>query len=581
MRRWPLAQRGSKIIYDGFDEYRRKFAAITRRAQSRFESQDWQGVQRDMRERLEARAKVVDQVVAHLQAALKNKAKNKALWSAMKGRYSSLAAERGDAMLAKTFFNSVTRRILVTVGIDARIEYVAAELSPPPARQRALIYRRFACHNSTKDLIKRILLSYRFKIPYQNVDRDAALAAEDVDRALPPEWEWGAHKTDRVEMLKPVFYRNKGAYLIGRICREGHCIPLVLPLLNNGQGIVVDAALLTQNEASIVFSFTRSYFHVEAKHPHELIEFLKSIMPNKRVAELYISIGEHKHGKTELYRDLMRHLDHSDDLFELAPGDRGMVMTVFTLPSYDIVFKIIRDKFAYPKTTTRREVMEKYQLVFNHDRAGRLVDAQGFEHLQFDKKRFSAELLAELLETAPGSVSVNGDRVTIKHLYTERRLTPLNLYIRAADPVAAHDAVVDYGQAIKDLAATNVFPGDLLLKNFGVTRHGRVVFYDYDELCLVTDCNFREMPRASTAEEEFDGEPWFYVGPNDIFPEEILTFLGFPGDLRALFTETHGDLLGVDFWIKLQQRHRAGEVIDIFPYKQSKRLTHRQRSRVL
>jgi len=576
-----LAQCGADTIYRGFDDYRRKFAAITRRAKTRFESQDWHGMQKDARERLDVRKNVVSRVVAEVREALKDEAKDKAVWSAMKARYSSLIADRDDALLAKTFFNSVTRLIFVTVGVADDIEYLAADFDAVPAPKKPPLYRQYTHHSSTKELIKSILLDYGFAVPYQDVERDSALLAEEFDRTLPPEWEWGARATDRVEMLKPVFYRNKGAYLIGRICRDDHCIPLVMPLLNNGHGIVVDTALLTQNEASIVFSFTRSYFHVEVKHPHGLIEFLKSIMPHKRVAELYISIGEHKHGKTELYWDLMRHMENSTDRFEPAPGDRGMVMAVFTLPSYDVVFKIIKDKFEYPKTTTRQEVMGKYQLVFNHDRAGRLVDAQEFEHLEFDKKRFTPELLAELMETAASSVTVDGDRAAIKHLYTERRLTPLNLYIRAAEPAAARDAVMDYGQAIKDLAATNVFPGDLLLKNFGVTRHGRVVFYDYDELCLVTDLNFREMPKASTNEEEFDGEPWFYVGPNDIFPEEILTFLGFPGDLRTLFSQTHGDLLGAEFWCKMQERHRAGEVVDIFPYKQSKRLVNRLHSRVL
>ena len=210
--------------------------------------------------------------------------------------------------------------------------------------------------------------------------------------------------------------------------------------------------------------------------------------------------------------------------------------------------------------------------MFKHDRAGRLVDAQEFEHLKFDRGRFSPELLDELLATAANSVIVEGNSVVIKHLYTERRLITLNLYIRAPE---AAQAVVDYGQAIKDLAATNIFPGDLLLKNFGVTRHGRVVFYDYDELCLLSDCNFRELPKASTVQEEFASEPWFFVGDDDIFPEEFLTFLGFPGKLRKIFIRAHGDLLGVEFWTTMQKRIRAGEVIDIFPYKHDKHLSRR------
>ena len=296
-------------------------------------------------------------------------------------------------------------------------------------------------------------------------------------------------------------------------------------------------------------------------------------MPRKPIAELYISLGYNKHGKTELYRDLLRHLERSTDQFQIAPGARGMVMLVFTLPSYDVVFKVIKDSFDEPKRTTRREVMRRYQLVFKHDRGGRLVDAQEFEYLRFAKDRFAPALLAALLEQAGQTVTVEGDEVVIKHLYTERRLTPLNLHFQQVAGEQATEAVIDYGQAIKDLAATNIFPGDILLKNFGVTRHGRIVFYDYDELCLLTECQFREMPQSDDMDDDVAGEPWYAVGENDVFPEELATFLGLPPHLRAIFTRYHGDLFGVDFWATVQARHAAGEIIDIVPYKESRRIS--------
>jgi isocitrate dehydrogenase kinase/phosphatase len=309
------------------------------------------------------------------------------------------------------------------------------------------------------------------------------------------------------------------------------------------------------------------------RRPRDLVRFLKSIMPRKPVAELYIAIGYNKHGKTELYRDLVRHIEESSDEFIIAPGDRGMVMSVFTLPSFDVVFKVIRDRFAYPKTASRRDVIGRYQLVFKHDRAGRLADVQEFEHLTFPRARFSESLLSELAGEAADSVTIGPRAVEIKHLYVERRMIPLNLYIREAPLRAARDAVIDYGQAVRDLAATNIFPGDMLLKNFGVTRHGRVVFYDYDELCLVTDCHFREIPRAADESEEFGSEPWFYVGPDDIFPEEFLNFMGLGGELREAFLKAHGELLTPRYWNQIQQRHRAGELLDIIPYTCQRRLS--------
>ena len=295
-------------------------------------------------------------------------------------------------------------------------------------------------------------------------------------------------------------------------------------------------------------------------------------MPLKRRAELYISIGYNKHGKTELYRDLYCHLQDTDDRFELARGDRGMVMTVFTMPSFDVVFKVIKDAFPYPKHTTRADVQSRYQLVFKRDRAGRLVDAQEFEHLAFSRDRFSDETLRELLGACGNTVSLVGDTVDIKHLYTERRLTPLNLYLRE-HPDRAEAAVLDYGQAIKDMAATNIFPGDLFMKNFGVTRQGRVVFYDYDELCLLDQCDFRVIPQPRDAYDDLsDSQPWFSVKDSDVFPEEFRSFLGLDARLTQVFAAAHGDLFDARWWRAMQARLRAGEVLDIFPYPPAKRL---------
>lgn len=186
--------------------------------------------------------------------------------------------------------------------------------------------------------------------------------------------------------------------------------------------------------------------------------------------------------------------------------------------------------------------------------------------LKFHRSRFSPDLLEELLSQTSRTTRLEGDYVVIGHAYVERRLRPLNLYLREVSPESARRAVLDYGAAIWDLAETNIFPGDLLLKNFGVSYHGRVMFYDYDELCPLTDCNFREMPTPSTHEEEMSAEPWYHVGVNDIFPEEFGSFLGFGGELRELFLEHHQRLLSASAWRKLQDRIRAGETIEALPY---------------
>jgi len=340
----------------------------------------------------------------------------------------------------------------------------------------------------------------------------------------------------------------------------------VIALKNTDSGVLVDAVMLAEDDVSIVFSFTRSYFHADLERVAEAVVFLRSLMPRKPVSELFTVLGRARQGKTERYRELMRNLEHTSDLFVHAAGERGLVMVCFTLPSFDVVFKVIRDRFAYPKTVLREEVMAKYRLVFIHDRAGRLVDAQEFRRLRFPLARFAPELLEELRRETAGTVHEDGVDLVFDHLYIERRMTPLNLYVRNSPAAEAERAVLDYGQCIRDLAYTNIFPGDLLLKNFGVTRHGRVIFYDYDELCRVTDCNFRDVPPVTHEEDELRGEAWFYVAENDIFPETFLNFLGFSDEQRAALLRVHGEILTAGFWRGVQQRLKEGEVLEVLPY---------------
>jgi isocitrate dehydrogenase kinase/phosphatase len=564
-----LAREAAQAIFLAFSHYHDAFQSITERASVSFDRCDWAGAQKDAVLRLELYKKSVDQLQADLLAILGPEKRDKDLWMVMRGLYSRLIAGRDDIEVAETFFNSATRRIFDTVGVDPSIEFVA---SGPRGAEKpvAALLRHYQGYASLSDWLGAILADYRFAFGYEDMRRDAFLCAIEVEKGLlAAGW---SDLPDSIELVAPVFYRNKGAFLVGCLRAGEQCLPLVLALRNDGRGVYLDAVLTTENEVSILFSFTRSYFHVCVERPRELVRFLNAIMPLKRVDELYTSFGYNKHGKTEFYRDLLRHLAESEEQFHIAQGEKGMVMTVFTMPGYPVVFKIIKDRFASPKTTTRQLVMARYDLVFRHDRAGRLVDAQEFEHLQFARNRFSEALLAELASAATSSVEIRADTVVIHHLYTERRLHPLNLYIRDKSDEEARAALYDYGKAIKELAATNIFPGDLLLKNFGVTRHGRVVFYDYDELCLLTDCNFRRLPPARHDQDELDAEPWFSVSPNDIFPEEFESFLGVPEPLLDAFTTPHSDLFGVEFWRSLQERHRAGEIVDILPYPQRKRL---------
>lgn len=564
-----LARAAATTIANAFETYQATFKTITRRARDRFAAQAWREAQTDSVERLAIYGLVVADVVAGARILLGDAATHEPLWLAIKEVYAKLIAQRNDLELAETFFNSVIRRVLAIRGVRPDLEFVWLGATHLPSGDEAPIHRSYVKLTTTRSVVDAILADCALDVPFEDRTRDAARVAAALDAVLVQAWTTADF--DRIQMLTAVFYRNKGAYLIGRVRRRNRILPIILPLIHGHRGLRVDTVLLTENEASMVFSFTRSYFHVEADHPAALVGFLQSILPLKPVAELYTAIGYHRHGKTVLFRDLYRHLNNSNDQFQIAPGAKGMVMAVFTLPSYDIVFKVIKDRFADPKTTTRQEVMARYRLVFEHDRVGRMVDAQEFEYLVFARGRFAKPLLDELLSVAAESVTVVDGQVVIRHLYTERRIYPLDLYLKEMELEKAQAAVVDYGNAICDLAAANIFPGDLFFKNFGVTRQGRVVLYDYDEVCFLDGCVFRTLPAARTYEDEIAAEPWFAVGKNDIFPEELRTFLWLPPPLAAALDKSHGELFTVAFWQEMQARHRAGEIVDIFPYGQEKR----------
>ena len=560
----PCARECARQIAEAFAHYNAEFRAITRRAPLRFDARDWRGGQRDAVERIELYDRCVKETIAELEVSLGAEAQNRQLWRQIREEFALQIAALPDAEFTKTFFSSISRRLFGTVGVAPDIEFVATDLDPLADIHSTVGANTYLNHGSLPLLFEDVLGDVRFRSPWRDLDKSIAYVAAEVQAHLRAGGE--RRQVERVEVIRAVFYQISRAYVVGRLLGRGFLVPLVIALKNTDGGVFVDAVMLAEDDVSIVFSFTRSYFHADLERVAEAVVFLRSIMPRKPVSELFTVLGRARQGKTERYRELMRNLDHTHDLFVHAPGERGLVMVCFTLPSVDVVFKVIRDHFPYPKTVLREEVMAKYRMVFIHDRAGRLVDAQEFRRLRFPRERFSAELIAELQRETGGSVHEDGGDLVFDHLYIERRMTPLNLYLRDAAPGDAERVVLDYGQCIRDLAYTNIFPGDLLLKNFGVTRHGRVIFYDYDELCQVTDCNFRDVPQATNDDDEMRGEAWFYVAENDVFPETFINFLAFSDEQRTALLRMHGEILTAAFWRGVQQRLTEGEVMEVLPY---------------
>ena len=565
-----LANLAAPAIVAAFEAYQDQFQALTRRARGRFEKREWRAALEDSTERLDLYSEVIGRLEQEVRGLLDNRVSDRLVWAGMKAVFSGMIGGRQDWDLAETFFNSLTRRIFATAGVDQNIEYVDSDFDPPSPEEPGRLVRTYQSPD-LESLVAAILCDGWFGTPYANAGRDARLCGSLLRGQLR---ELGLEESDisGAEILAAPFFRRKGSYLVGRLRSKGASPPLVLALLNTEAGLIVDAVLTDVEDVSILFSFTRSHFHVDLGPAHALVSYLKHLLPRKPVAELYIALGYHKHGKTLLYRDLLWRLAQSDERFERAPGTPGMVMLVFTMRAYDVVFKVIRDHFPAVKPTTPTAVRSNYRLVFRHDRAGRLVEAQEFEHLKFDRDRFAPELIGEIKDKADQTVKAVDGEVVVRHAYVERRVTPLDVYLRQSEPAAARAAVLDFGQAVKDLAANGIFPGELLPKNFGVTRHGRVVCYDYDELGLLTDFVFRAMPESESEDDDLGDEAWFGVGPRDVFPAEFRRFIGLPPNLLEVLDSEHSDLYEVEFWSQTQERVKRGEIIDIFPYPPARRL---------
>jgi len=556
----------AQTIMDGFATYRHQFVKITLGAPQRFTSQDWGGVQNAAAERIQLYETSVTDVAETLRSRVGDENLTRDVWRETRALYLSMISERTDPELAETFFNSIFGRLFDHTEQAEDLAFLESwfdgQLQGVSSQGIAMSY---SFSHGVQDVIDQLMRDYEFDLPFAQRDKDREVMVRALENHVSQDQM--ACVDARLEVLKSVFYRNKGAYWVGRFVSSQQVVPMVVALVNDGGSIRVDAVVMDSEQVSIIFSFTRAYFMADVPMPAEFVDFLQGMMPDKARHELYTSIGFYKHGKTQLIRDLNTHLRTTDDRFVEAPGIRGLVMSVFTLDTLPVVFKLIRDKFGPSKMMSRDAVKRSYQLVKVHDRVGRMADTQEFYNLRFDRDRFDDALLEELLATCASSVQVDGDEVIIRHCYTERRMTPLNLWLQDA-PVEQWEPVLDdYGWAIKQMAAANIFAGDMLLKNFGVTRHGRVVFYDYDEIVYLTQVNFRKVPEPMTPEQEMAAEPWYSVGVNDVFPEEFPTFLFTDQKPRAIFQRLHPEIFDYRWWQSTQQSIREGHLMDFFPYR--------------
>jgi isocitrate dehydrogenase kinase/phosphatase len=566
----------AQALMDGFNRHYRLFRETTRQAKQRFEQADWHGQQRAQAQRIEYYDQRVNEAVDRLRAEFAIDSLSMDTWQQAKLHFIGLLVDHHQPELAETFFNSVTSKLLhrsyfsndfIFVRPAVSTEYIEDDEPGSIPTYRAYYPTRDNLHETWQ----RIVTNFQLEGEFEDLGRDAG----NVVQAMLAELGGFRPRANfQIQVLASLFYRNKGAYLVGKIINGFNETPLALPILHGPDGkLHIDAALFGEDELLMIFSYARAYFMVDMEIPSAYVQFLRGLMPRKPRAELYNCLGLQKHGKNLFYRDFMAHQRHSSDKFRIAPGIKGMVMLVFDLPSFPYVFKLIKDFYPPQKDTTRELIKSKYLLVKQHDRVGRLADTLEYSNVAFPRHRFEQELIDEIKHFCPSLLEEDADTLVIKHLYIERRMIPLNIYLQEAEPEGVAHAVVEYGNAIKDLVAANIFPGDMLWKNFGVTRHGKVVFYDYDEIEYLTDCNFRRVPAARNEEDEMSGEVWYTVHKGDVFPETFAPFLLGNAQVREIFMAHHADLLDAAFWQGHKERILAGHVHDVFPYEASKRFS--------
>jgi isocitrate dehydrogenase kinase/phosphatase len=563
----------ARVLLDGFDKHYRLFRQSSQAARRHFEQMTWKQAQAEARERIAFYELRVKECVQTLEDEYDEADLSDNVWREVKLHYIGMLTDHRQPELAETFFNSVCCKILHRTYFNNDFIFVRPAVSTEyiePADTTPTYRVYYPGAEGLEKSLRRMVTNFQFNGEFADLDRDVAQVAAWLSRVM---GHAALEPNHQIQILSSPFFRNKGAYLVGKILNGGREYPFVIPVLHNRRGqLILDTVLTDVGLITLLFSFTRAYFQVDMEVPSAYVKFLRSMLPNKPRSEIYTILGLQKQGKAAFYRDFLHHLAHSSDRFEIAPGIRGLVMVVFSLPSFPYVFKAIKDSFPPPKETTRALVKEKYQLVKCHDRVGRMADTLEYSDVAFPRSRFSEELLAELKAVAPSLVEEDHDQIIVRHLYIERRMTPLNIWLTeaeaAGDEAKLEHGVMEYGNAIKDLVAANIFPGDMLYKNFGVTRQGRVVFYDYDEIEYISDCNFRDIPAPRNEEDEMSAEPWYSVAKNDVFPEQFGVFLLGNPKVRQYFMKHHADLLTADFWRQRKSRIQEGQVEDVFPYPQ-------------
>jgi isocitrate dehydrogenase kinase/phosphatase len=554
-------------IFDSFTGFYAEFQRLTWLAQTAFEERDPAAAVAGGTTRLGLYDATVHALADDVRRCYPSLMESDALWLTVEDTYRRKAQDRYDGDLAIAFLQSLWRR--VHHGEWRPVDYTLGELSRPVARREDAI-ATIHCRGPLEATVVRELLAVgNLALPYRDLEADAVLVAQRLNDSLaadtlPPE---------RVEMIRGCFFRNRGAYLVGRLLfQDGRVKPLVIALHNGEEGLIARAVLVTVPHVHNLFNTTQAAFHVTNLHYHEIAELLLSIMPRRPLGLQYAIFGYYHFSKVAIMSEITRQLAQSGEVLDTAPGSPGTVAMAFNAPCLAYVLKVIRDRptdgYKWGQFPGPAAVLDKYERVHRINRTGSMLDNTIFYNLKLDRAWFNPRLLDDLLSAAGNAVRLQGKAVIFRYLVVQRTLSPLNIYLRTAAPEKARRVISNLGHCIRNNAAANLFNRDFDARNYGVTRYLKVYLYDYDAVEALTDMKVRTNTDRVDGEE---GPPdWFFESGFVFLPEEMEAGLCIADrELCRAFRTEHAELLTVRYWEELQAAHRSGRVPGVRTYPES------------
>ncbi|MEJ2379995.1 MAG: bifunctional isocitrate dehydrogenase kinase/phosphatase [Gammaproteobacteria bacterium] len=567
----------AKWILQEFEVYYYDSRAIPALAQQAFENRDPNTSVALSKKRLSVYNESINELGPSLKAAFPRVAQDESIWSQVEACYVPLIRGRYEADLAFSYLRSVKRKL--SQGEWKPVTYGFGQWAHKTDQSSAKVYRTFPVNGELGPrLVEDLLAIPQFSTPYRDLHADAAAVAERVNHILAGQRPYPS-RISTIDMIDAGFFRNRGAYLCGRMMLDGgRLMPLVIALLNSPEGIYVDAVIHREADVHNLFSSTLAHFHVTNPYYHELSAFLHTLMVERPLGLHYTTIGFNHVGKVAVMLELQDEIVRHREVLQTAIGFRGTVAIAFSAPSLAYTFKVIRDRptdqYKWGEFLGVGWVLGKYSRVHEINRTGSMLDNVIYYNMKLDRTWFDPALLEELLDKASQSVSLRGKDVVFKYLIGQRRMIPLPVFLETASPEDAETAVINLGHCIKNNAAANIFNKDLDSRNYGVSRFLRVFLYDYDALERCTEVKVR------TNNDRIDGEEdipeWYFEDGVVFLPEEMEVGLQLPTRaLRRVFREVHGDLMTTAYWEKIQADLLAGEIPSIRTYPEACELPRR------